>query len=64
MNTSSLLFCSVLLSLLLVPIIIAGAAGFFLLRWENIGRWQEAKRHEFQNPDEDRPMDMVSLYTP
>ena len=48
MTASSLLLYSALLSLLLVPIIIAGVAGFFLLRWEKIGRWQEAKRHEFR----------------
>ena len=48
MTASSLLLYSALLSLLLVPIIIAGVAGFFWLRWEKIGRWQEAKRHEFR----------------
>ena len=48
MTASSLLLYSALLSLVLVPIIVAGVAAFFWFRWEKIGRWQVAKRHEFR----------------
>lgn len=48
MTLLSSLLISLLLSVLLIPIIAVMVIGSILLRWERIGRWQEARRHEYR----------------
>jgi len=46
MTLISLLLASVLLSILLIPIMIGVVVCSIWFRWERLGRWQEARRHE------------------
>ncbi len=46
MTISSFILYTVLLSILLIPIIFGVVVGILWFRWERIGRWQEARRHE------------------